>query len=132
MNKNSKTIIATAVVVVAAGVGIWSLVGGGGVTPYVGFAEARASGSSVQVMGEIIGSDSEYDPASGSFTFFIIDDAGDKLKVVYGGTKPGNFDQATSVVCIGRYAEDTFRAEKLLVKCPSKYQDEMLKPETGT
>ncbi len=128
MNKNAKTAIAIAVVVVAAGVGLWSLIGGGGVTPYVGFAEARAAKSNVQVMGEILPTGTEYYPASGTFSFYITDDTGDRMRVVYGGTKPGNFDQATSVVCIGRYSNETFHAEKLLVKCPSKYQDELLEP----
>jgi cytochrome c-type biogenesis protein CcmE len=126
MNKNTKTIIAVSVVILAAGVGLWSLIGGGGVTPYVGFSEARASSGNVQVMGELLSSQTEYDPKSGSFSFFITDDTGDRLKIVYSGTKPGNFDQATSVVCIGRYEGDAFYASKLLVKCPSKYQDEML------
>lgn len=128
MNKNAKTVIAIAVVVVAAGVGFWSLIGGGGVTPYVGFAEARAAGSNVQVMGEVLPTGTEYDPESGTFSFYITDDTGDSMRVVYGGIKPGNFDQATSVVCIGRFADETFHANKLLVKCPSKYQDELLEP----
>jgi cytochrome c-type biogenesis protein CcmE len=126
MNKNTKTIIAVTVVVIAVGVGIWSLVSGGGVTPYVGFNEARAANSNVQVMGEIMATGSEYNATEGTFQFYITDDAGDQMKVVYGGTKPGNFDQATSVVCIGKFSGDTFYANKLLVKCPSKYQDEML------
>jgi cytochrome c-type biogenesis protein CcmE len=128
MNRNAKTAIAIVVVVIAAGVGLWSLIGGGGVTPYVGFAEARAAKSSVQVMGEILPASTEYDPASGTFSFYITDDTGDRMRVIYGGTKPGNFDQATSVVCIGRYSNETFQADKLLVKCPSKYQDQPLKP----
>lgn len=128
MNKNAKTVIAVAVVVVAAGVGLWSLIGGGGVTPYVGFSEARAAVGNVQVMGEILPANTDYDSETGSFTFFITDDTGDRMKVIYGGTKPGNFDQATSVVCIGRYSDEAFHAEKLLVKCPSKYQDQMLEP----
>ncbi len=128
MNKNARTAIAITVVVIAAGVGLWSLIGGGGVTPYVGFTEARAAGSNVQVMGEILPTGTDYDPTEGTFSFFITDDTGDRMKVVYGGTKPGNFDQATSVVCIGRYSDETFHADKLLVKCPSKYQDELLQP----
>lgn len=128
MNKNGKTAIAITVVVIAAGVGFWSLIGGGGVTPYVGFAEARAAGSNVQVMGEILPTGTDYDPTEGTFSFFITDDTGDRMKVVYGGTKPGNFDQATSVVCIGQYTNEVFHADKLLVKCPSKYQDELLQP----
>lgn len=131
MNKNRKTIIAVVVVAIAMAVGIWSLISGGGVTPYVGFNEARASSGNVQVMGEILPSGTEYDEANGLFSFFITDDTGDRLKVVYDGTKPGNFDQATSVVCIGKYTGDAFYANKLLVKCPSKYQDEMLKSGTS-
>lgn len=127
MNKKTKTIIALAVVLIAAGAGIWSLVSGGGVTPYVGFSEARAASGNVQVMGEIIPDVSQYDSERGSFTFYITDETGDRMKVVYDGTKPGNFEQATSVVCVGRYSGDAFYANKLLVKCPSKYQDEMLK-----
>lgn len=128
MNKNARTAIAITVVVIAAGVGLWSLIGGGGVTPYVGFVEARAAGSNVQVMGEVLPAGTDYDPTEGTFSFFITDDTGDRMKVVYGGTKPGNFDQATSVVCIGKFSDETFHADKLLVKCPSKYQDELLKP----
>jgi len=124
MHKNIKRGIALGVVVIAAGVGLMSLVTGGGVTPYVGFSEARAAKSSVQVMGEIIPSESNYDIQAGSFSFFIADSKGDRMKVIYDGTKPGNFDQATSVVCIGRYENEAFHAEKLLIKCPSKYQDQ--------
>jgi cytochrome c-type biogenesis protein CcmE len=36
--------------------------------------------------------------------------------------KPGNFNEATQVVAIGRYRDGVLEAEKLLVKCPSKYQ----------
>lgn len=128
MNKNAKTVIAVAVVIIAAGVGFWSLIGGGGVTPYVGFTEARASSGNVQVMGDVTEGGSQYNPEDGSFTFIITDNAGDKLKVIYSGTKPGNFDQASSVVCIGKYSDDMFYAERLLVKCPSKYQDETPQP----
>ncbi|MEE9554768.1 MAG: cytochrome c maturation protein CcmE [candidate division Zixibacteria bacterium] len=128
MNKNAKTVIVVAVVVIAAGVGFWSLIGGGGVTPYVGFVEARAAGGNVQVMGVVLEGETQYNSEDGSFSFLITDDTGDKLKVVYSGTKPGNFDQAESVVCIGKYSEKTFYAERLLVKCPSKYQDELLEP----
>ena len=123
MHRNLKRGIALGVVVVAAGVGLMSLVTGGGVTPYVGFAEARASSSNVQVMGEIVDGQSSYNPQNGSFMFYITDANGDRMKVVYSGTKPGNFEQATSVVCVGRYSADAFHADKLLVKCPSKYQN---------
>jgi cytochrome c-type biogenesis protein CcmE len=128
MHKNLKRGIAFGIVLVAAGVGIMSLVTGGGVTPYVGFTEARAAKGNVQVMGEILAEQTDYDTEAGSFSFFIIDENGDRMKVVFDGTKPGNFDQAKSVVCIGRYTDEAFYADKLLVKCPSKYQDEPQNP----
>jgi cytochrome c-type biogenesis protein CcmE len=36
--------------------------------------------------------------------------------------KPGNFEQATSVVLKGKTEGDRFVADQMLVKCPSKYQ----------
>ncbi len=124
MNKNIKRTIAIVIVVLAALVGLSSLFMEGGMISYVSFSEARTAGSKVQVMGEIADYGASYDPEAGSFTFLITDEAGDELRVIYGGTKPGNFDQASSVVCIGRFQNDAFHADKLLVKCPSKYQDE--------
>jgi cytochrome c-type biogenesis protein CcmE len=123
MTKNLKRGIVLGIIVIAAGVGLLSLVTGGGMTPYVGFNEARTIKTNVQVMGEIISGSSNYDAQSGSFSFDITDANNDRMKVVYDGTKPGNFDQATSVVCIGHWTGNSFQAEKLLVKCPSKYQN---------
>ncbi|MFH2036524.1 MAG: cytochrome c maturation protein CcmE, partial [Candidatus Zixiibacteriota bacterium] len=43
-------------------------------------------------------------------------------QVIYNGVVPGNFDQATSIVAVGKPGDEGFIADKLLVKCPSKYQ----------
>ncbi|UCE67380.1 MAG: cytochrome c maturation protein CcmE [Candidatus Zixiibacteriota bacterium] len=126
MTKNIRMIIAVVVVVIAAIIGLSSLFTGGGMISYVSFNEARAAGDNVQVMGEISGGSSSYESQTGTFVFYISNDTGDMMKVIYSGTKPGNFDQATSVVCIGRYRDDAFHADKLLVKCPSKYQDQIV------
>jgi cytochrome c-type biogenesis protein CcmE len=55
-------------------------------------------------------------------SFRLRDAKGEVLPVEYKGVIPGNFDQATSIVAIGRYTDGKFAAEQLLVKCPSKYQ----------
>jgi cytochrome c-type biogenesis protein CcmE len=46
------------------------------------------------------------------------------LPVRYDGLKPANFEEAISIVAIGRWdgAAERVHADKLLVKCPSKYQ----------
>ena len=91
-------------------------------TPYVSFEEAKESGATVQVIGEVVFSQVNYDTESHRLFFPIVDERGSSMPVEYGGTKPGNFDQADQVVVIGRYQDGVFLADQLLVKCPSKYQ----------
>lgn len=92
-------------------------------TPYVSIAEAKQSGKTVQVKGERL-DNGQFDTDKHLFTFEIRDEHGEKLKVTYDGPKPGNFDQASHVVCVGKYANGVFVAKELLIKCPSKYQEE--------
>ena len=91
-------------------------------TPYVSFAEARAAGKSVQVAGRRTNAPTRYDEKNHTFEFTIEDDRGDSMKVVFHGVKPGAFDQAKQIVAIGEYRDGAFHANKLLIKCPSKYQ----------
>ncbi|NJO83827.1 MAG: cytochrome c maturation protein CcmE [Blastochloris sp.] len=87
-------------------------------------AEAAGSNSSVQLAG-FLGSMGEYDE-QGRWTFLLQDEDGDQVKVVYDDARPANFEQAVSIVAIGHYdeAQDVFVADDLLVKCPSKYQEQ--------
>ena len=94
------------------------------VAPYVPFAEARASSGTVQVSGFPDHRGASFDMKSGEFRFTMKDDEGDRMTVAYKGPQPGNFDQAEKVVVIGNYHEGTFEASQILVKCPSKYDDE--------
>lgn len=96
-------------------------------TPYVSFADARETSRTVQVAGAPIKESADYDETARELRFDIADEKGDKLSVVYAGVRPANFDDAVSVVAIGRWDGNAVRAEKLLVKCPSKYQGEEVK-----
>ncbi len=58
------------------------------------------------------------------FSFYMIDDEGKEMKVVYKGTIPNNFESATSVVVTGKYQKGIFHASDILTKCPSKYEEE--------
>lgn len=86
--------------------------------------EARDSGRQVQLAG-FLGSMGEYD-AQGRWTFMLQDENGALLKVVSNDPRPANFEQAISVVAIGHYdsTENAFLADDLLIKCPSKYQEQ--------
>jgi cytochrome c-type biogenesis protein CcmE len=46
------------------------------------------------------------------------------MVVHYHGTKPDQFDEAYHVVAIGKYQDTAFEAHKLLIKCPSKYEQQ--------
>ena len=88
-------------------------------------SEAVGSGRSVQLAG-FLGSKGKYDD-NGNFTFDLEDGTGKLVKVIYPKPRPANFEQAVSVVAIGHYdaGQQAFLAEDMLVKCPSKYQEQM-------
>jgi cytochrome c-type biogenesis protein CcmE len=91
-------------------------------TPYVTVAEAKNARGTIQVSG-LLADQGSYDQA-GNFVFTMKDDKSNTLKVVYKHPRPANFEQATGVVAIGRYEGGTLQAESLLVKCPSKYEEQ--------
>jgi len=54
---------------------------------------------------------------------FKITDGKSELNVVYSGVTPQNFMDGIEVVIIGNLIlTDTFKADEILTKCPSKYQ----------
>jgi len=110
--------VAAIVAFVAFGAGAFK----SNLTPYVSFDQARRSGDAVQVAGTLVRGSDRYDEASSRLRFEIRDQSGDVMPVAYKGLKPGNFNEATQIVAIGRFRGGALEAEKLLVKCPSKYQ----------
>ncbi len=119
---NVKWILALALVAVGAYFGVTSF--RKSVTPYISFAEARQSTGMVQVNGVLADKNYVLKKDEQYLEFKLRDTHGEVMPVAYHGVIPGNFDQATSIVALGRYRGDHFEAEQLLVKCPSKYQAE--------
>jgi len=91
-------------------------------TPYLSFDDAKKTKGVVQVMGALDKQSDRYDDKTEQLSFELIDPNGHRMPVVYRGLRPGNFKDAISIVAIGRYQDGRIEAEKLLVKCPSKYQ----------
>jgi len=104
---------------------------------YVTFTEAyqlasNGSTKSIHVVGDlkkdesgnVIGIKPGEDKVS--FSFIMIDDAGHEQKVFYNQPMPQDFTRSEKVVVIGSYRGDNFFAEKILLKCPSKYQEKEL------
>jgi cytochrome c-type biogenesis protein CcmE len=57
------------------------------------------------------------------FEFTMVDQNGEEQKVVYLNPKPQDLERSEQIVIIGSVRKNTFVADKILMKCPSKYQD---------
>ncbi len=93
-------------------------------SPYVSFAEAKSSaGKYVQIIGHIADKEKVRQDEKG-YSFVLKEKTGDTLRVDHRDIKPLNFEHAEQVVVLGRYQgrDNLFHAEKVLVKCPSKYE----------
>ena len=74
--------------------------------------------------GEIIGL--EKSPDNLSFSFILLDESEKEQQVYYNEPMPPDFTRSEKVVVIGSYHGDRFIADKILLKCPSKYQEQKL------
>jgi len=121
------------IVVIAAAIGI-IITTAGDASTYVSFNDAYQMASegnenSIHVVGQlkkdasghIVGIEEGADKVS--FSFVMVDDQGKEQKVDYNQPIPADFIRSEKVVVVGHYAGDVFKAEKILLKCPSKYQE---------
>ena len=58
-------------------------------------------------------------------TFSIVDSLGSVSKVISFKPKPADLEQSERIVLKGRMKEDGFHCDDILLKCPSKYKDDM-------
>jgi cytochrome c-type biogenesis protein CcmE len=64
-----------------------------------------------------------------SFSFLMVDSNNETQKVLYTEPMPPDFMRSEQVVVVGRYTENIFLADQILLKCPSKYQEESVRVE---
>lgn len=125
-----------AIVVIAVAVAIIVSTAGDAST-YVTFDQAYqmasvGKSSSIHVVGELKKDSNgeitglEKSPDNLSFTFLLLDENKKEQKVYYNEPMPPDFTRSEKVVVIGSYHGDRFIADKILLKCPSKYQEQKL------
>ena len=56
----------------------------------------------------------------------MIDNQGKECKVEFTGTKPQDFERSEQIVLTGQMDNGKFQANKILMKCPSKYKQDQL------
>ena len=69
----------------------------------------------------------EYDAIKNpNFLSFVASDSlGGNMKVIYRKEKPTNLEHSERLVLKGRMNDDHFECSEILMKCPSKYKDDM-------
>ena len=119
-----RKILLVALLLAFVGYAGWSFADSG--TPYVGIKEAKAAtSSSVQVKGLLAKDAPAPHMEDNDFVFTLQDEeTGEELLVHYHGTKPDQFDEAHHIVAIGKMQGEAFSSDKLLIKCPSKYEQQ--------
>jgi len=63
------------------------------------------------------------DPNYLSFT--AIDSLGDAVRVIYSNAKPENLEVSERLVLKGAFKDNYFECKEILMKCPSKYKDDL-------
>ncbi|WNJ17434.1 cytochrome c maturation protein CcmE [Pontibacter sp. G13] len=91
---------------------------------YTVFADAKSTGDEVHIVGQWVQRDqTTYDASRDLFTFFLQDTVNQVEQVLYHDPKPINFEQAEKVVVVGSYNDESqFVADRIVMKCPSKYE----------
>lgn len=94
-------------------------------SPYVTVTEARKLKSDgLHLAGEIVLGSVSHLIKEKKMVFDLVDQKGEKITVKYSGMPPANFSEIKKVVAIGHIDDDHFSAERLLIKCPSKYESQ--------
>lgn len=82
-------------------------------------------GQRVRVNGNVVADSEHWDAENVTLKFAISDDSGESLPIVFYGPRPDNFQRAASAIIEGELkADGSFEAQTLLLKCPSRYEEE--------
>jgi cytochrome c-type biogenesis protein CcmE len=110
----------------------------GDASTYVTFSKAKemsinGNNNKIHVVGEltkneigqVVGLKSSDDLLS--FTFTMKDEENNIQNVFYSEPMPHDFLRSEKIVVIGSFRNEIFVADKILLKCPSKYQETEIK-----
>lgn len=94
---------------------------------YSTFTEAREKQTELYVVGVLNKEKAlHYDPVQDAnhFSFYMYDNDSTECQVVFRGSKPQDIERSEQIVLTGKMDGDVFHASKILMKCPSKYNED--------
>jgi cytochrome c-type biogenesis protein CcmE len=95
------------------------------------------AGRNLRVSGFVVGDSIAYNPQASNLSFDIVDTHEeltattkvDTLKILYTGPKPDLLQHEAQAIAEGKLNPDgTFAASNLLLKCPTRYEDQLPTP----
>ncbi|MFM9871965.1 MAG: cytochrome c maturation protein CcmE [Fimbriimonadaceae bacterium] len=100
---------------------------------FVTVAQARKlkDANNLHLPGSLVKDSLKVDVNNAMIQFQLLDDNNEKIEVIHHGLPPANMADATRVVVVGGIKGDHFESNKLLTKCPSKYEEERKLPASS-
>ena len=77
----------------------------------------------VRVSGEVDADTIAFNNRELILAFDVTDETGQRMHVVFNGPKPDQMRQGADAIVEGKYDGETFTAQSLLLKCPSRYEE---------
>jgi len=77
----------------------------------------------IRVSGEVDADTIQFNNRDLTLTFDVFSDTGERMPVVFNGPKPDQMRHGADAIVEGKYDGETFTAQSLLLKCPSRYEE---------
>ncbi len=100
----------------------------GDITTYDTVSSAKEKpGKFVHLIAKVEKNSIKYDPVNNPnyLAFTAVDSLGSTINVVYHNPKPTDMEKSERLVLKGSVEAGTFECRDILLKCPSKYKDDM-------
>jgi cytochrome c-type biogenesis protein CcmE len=127
-NKQIKFVVATVVILALIAVLIVTTIRSTGAY-YLTVDEIVAQsseliGKKVRMSGAVLQDSERWDAANLMLTFDLAGTDGRRITVSFHGSRPSNFSRATEAIVEGELQPNgVFRADTLMLKCPSRYEE---------
>jgi cytochrome c-type biogenesis protein CcmE len=86
-------------------------------------------GRNLRVSGKVVGDSIDYNSQDLILRFQVAGESGQLVPVVFNGPKPDQLRHDAEAILAGKYDGNEFTAQTVLLKCPSRYEEEGITEE---
>lgn len=85
---------------------------------------AAVENQTVRVSGKVDAATIEFNNRDLLLTFDVTSETGQRMPVIFNGPKPDQMREGAEAIVEGKYDGQAFTAQSLLLKCPSRYEEQ--------